>query len=355
MKKLHKYLMITVLIGLVVFPLNNLIAGNEDRTGEAGASELLINPWARSSGWGDANSACIRGLEAQYLNVAGTAFTKGTELVFSRTIWLQGTDININAFGISQKLGENKGVISFGIMSMSFGEIDITTVDFPEGGGIGTFSPSLLNISISYAKAFSNSIYGGINFKIISEQISDVSAQGLAIDAGIQYVTGVDENIKFGISMKNVGPTMKYSGDGLSFRGFVPGQENSLTVEQRSASFELPSLIKIGASYDFLFTDHTLTVAGNFTSNSFTKDQYALGLQYSWKEYLVLRGGYVYEEDLFSDFDAGRTTALTGPTAGITVQAPLNKEKGSSFSVNYSYRASDPFSGTHSIGARINL
>jgi len=50
-------------------------AGNSDRAGQAGATELLINPWSRSSGMAGANAASIRGLEAQYLNVAGMAFT----------------------------------------------------------------------------------------------------------------------------------------------------------------------------------------------------------------------------------------------------------------------------------------
>ena len=67
-----------------------------------------------------------------------------------------------------------------------------------------------MNISISYAKAFSNSIYGGVSFKIISESISDISAEGVAIDAGIQYVTGKTDNIHFGIALKNVGPTMRF-------------------------------------------------------------------------------------------------------------------------------------------------
>jgi hypothetical protein len=57
-------------------------AGNEQRAGQAGASELLINPWARSSGWGGANTAGIKGLEALNLNVAGTAFTKKNRINF---------------------------------------------------------------------------------------------------------------------------------------------------------------------------------------------------------------------------------------------------------------------------------
>ena len=47
----------------------NVIAGNEDRAGEAGASQLLINPWTKSVGWGGANTASVTGLEAMSLNI----------------------------------------------------------------------------------------------------------------------------------------------------------------------------------------------------------------------------------------------------------------------------------------------
>lgn len=352
MNKIFKYFAAILLTGLLIIPFNELSAGNKDRTGQAGASELLINPWARSSGWGGVNVSGVKGLEGLFTNVAGTAHTTGTELIFSHTQWLKGSDIDINTFGLTQKVG-NGGVIGLGIMSMNFGDIPIRTEELPEGG-IGNFTPSYMNINISYAKAFSNSIYGGINIKIVSEVISDVSAQGIAIDAGIQYVTGPRDNARFGITLRNVGPTMRFNGDGLSFRSLLPGQESYFTLEQRSADFELPTQLAMGASYDFLFADiHRLTIAGNFISNSFTKDQFIFGAEYELKSYLMLRGGYTYEEGITSDTD--RTSAFTGPSAGFTVAVPLNKEKGSSIAIDYSYRATDPFSGTHSIGARISL
>lgn len=352
MNKISKYIVATMMIGSMLIPIQHLKAGNKDRTGQAGASELLINPWARSSGWGGANVAHVKGLESLYGNVAGTAHTRATEIIFSHTQWLKGSEINISAFGLTQKVGET-GVIGLGIVSMGFGDIPITTEALPEGG-IGNFSPSYMNINISYAKAFSASIYGGINIKIISEVISDVSAQGVGIDAGIQYVTGPRENVRFGITLRNVGPTMSFSGDGLSIRSLLPGQESYFTLEQRSADFELPTQLALGASYDFLFGDlHRLTVAGNFISNSFTNDQFILGAEYELKSYLMLRGGYAYEDGITNDKD--RTTAFTGPSAGFTIQVPFNKEKGSSLAIDYSYRATDPFNGTHSIGARINL
>lgn len=352
MKSLQKYILAGMLTIALLLPVNNMWAGNKDRAGEAGASELLINPWARSSGWGGANTASVRGLEAMFGNVAGVAFTNGTELIFSNTQWLQGSEISINSFGFTQKVSET-GVLGITIMSMRFGDIPITTVAIPEGG-IGTFAPSYMNIGISYAKAFSSSIFGGFNIKIISQSIADMSAQGVAIDAGIQYVTGDMENIKFGITLKNIGPSMHFSGDGLAIRTLLPGQDNQFTVEQRSAEYEMPSQLIIGAAYDFLISeDHTLTFAGNFISNSFFKDQFSGGLEYALRNYLMLRAGYTYEDGITTKAD--RTTAFTGPSAGLTVQVPLNKEKGSIFAVDYSYRDTDPWSGTHSISARLTF
>lgn len=332
-----------------------LMAGNPDRSGQAGASELLINPWARSSGWGSSNIAAVRGLESVFNNVAGTAFTRQTELIFVNTNYLKGADINIMNFGFSQKVGE-AGALSMAIMSMKFGDINRTTINNPDptDANIGTFSPNLLNINVAYAKAFSNSIYGGFNIKIISETMADMGAQGIALDAGIQYVTGAQENVKFGIALKNVGPTMKFSGDGLTFRGFYsPFSRTSPTFVQPSSKFELPAQLSIGGAYDFLFSENRFTIAGAFISNSFTKDQFAIGGEFALRSYLMLRAGYTYEDGITSKTD--RTTVYTGPSAGLSIQIPFNKEKGSVFSVDYSYRDTDPFKGIHSIGVRISL
>jgi hypothetical protein len=353
MKNIYKYLVTIILIGLLAIPVNNLLAGNKDRSGQAGAYELLINPWARSAGWGGVNISNTRGLESIYSNVAGLAFTKRTELVFSNTQWLQNSDIKISSFGFAQRVGET-GVFAVAIMSLNLGDIEITQENLPEGG-IGTYNPNFMNINIAYSKAFSSSIYAGINLKIISESISDISAQGVAIDAGIQYLTGERENIKFGITLKNVGRSLSFNGDGMSFRAIIPGDDhNKFTVEQRSANYELPTQLNIGAAYDFLFGDeHRFTIAGNFASNAFTKDQFIFGCEYSLKKYLLLRAGYTYEDGITEK--KNRTTWFTGPSAGFSIQVPLNKEKGSLFSVDYSFRATDPYTGIHSIGARIDL
>lgn len=329
-------------------------AGNPDRVGQAGATELLINPWSRSSGWANANCGSISGLEATFLNVAGIARTSKTEAGFASTSFLSGSGINISAFGVTQKVGES-GVMGISIMSMAFGDIDVTTTSLPEGG-VGTFKPQFLNIGLSYAKVFSNSIYGGFTVRVIDESISNVGAQGLCVDAGIQYITGTNEdrdNIRFGISLKNVGTTLKFGGDGLSTRLTAPSGNYQMTVEQRAEGFEIPSLLNIGASYDYRpAKDHRVTFAATYNSNSFSNDQTSAGVEYGFREMFMMRAGFMYEKDIFNA--TNRMSAYTGPTAGMTFEVPLGKS-GKKFGIDYSIRFTNPFNNTHTFGAKLTL
>lgn len=352
MKKLFRNI-ITVSLTLVLgFFSSNAFAGNKDRSGQAGASELLINPWAYSSGWGNAGMACVKGTDAFYGNIAGIAFTNTIDVNFSYTTWLKGSDVKIVSFGLLARVSESS-VLGLSVMSLNMGEIDRTTTESPDGG-LGTFKPSMMNINLAFAKSFSNSIHAGIDVKVISESIADMSGLGVAFDAGIQYVTGVTDNIHFGISLKNIGTTIKYTGDGLAFPYYISSMTSSITAVQRADKFELPTQLNIGAAYDFNFTgNYRLTLAGNFNSNSFTKDQFTLGAEGSLKDYLLLRVGYTYEEGIFDDIeDDACNNVNKGLSCGATLQAPLGS-KGLKIAVDYSFRATKQFDGTHAIGARI--
>ncbi len=330
-------------------------AGNTDRSGEAGAYELLINPWARSSGLHGLNTASISGVESMRVNVGGLVLMDRTQVLLARSIYFQGSDISVNAFGFGQRVGET-GVMGISLMSMGFGDIPVTTTDLPEGTG-ATFSPTFFNLGISYAKDFSNSIKGGATLRIISESIADVSATGMAIDAGILYVAGKDNNVRFGIALRNVGTPMRFSGDGLSFQATEPEDgDYTITSNQRAEKFELPSMLNIGAAYDFLIGEkNKLTIIGNFTSNSFTRDVLGAGIEFNLLERFMLRAGYRYEDDVFSDFEQdGRTNIHQGLSAGFSVNLPL-KEDGPRFGLDYGYKLTSPYNGTHVLGLRLDL
>ena len=352
MKKLFKTIVTLSLTIIIGFTSTEAFAGNKDRAGQAGANELLVNPWAASSGWGNAGMASVKGVDAIWSNVAGISFTNTIDLDFSYTNWLAGSGTSVVSFGLLARVSESV-VAGISVMSMSFGELQRTDTEHPDGG-IGTFKPNLMNINIAVAKSFSNSIHGGFVLKIISEQITDMNGTGVALDAGIQYVTGITDNIHFGIALKNIGPTMKYSGDGLSFKVAIDGMSSDLTVVQRADEFELPTQLNIAAAYDFNFANASrLTLAFNFNSNAFSKDQFIFGAEGSFRDILMLRAGYTFENGVTKSIeDADCTNVNRGLSLGATVQAPLNK-KGLKVCLDYSYRDTAHWKGTHSVGARI--
>ncbi len=356
-KYIMKKLFFTALImaGMV----SSLHAGNPDRAGQAGASELLINPWARSMGINGINLASVKGIEAMRLNVGGLVFLDRTQAYVSHTQYLVGSGISINAMGFGQKIGD--GAFGISVMSLGFGDIPVTTTSLPDGGS-GTFSPQFINIGIAYSRSFADFIHGGVVLRIINESISNVSASGVALDAGLVYSTGNDDypdKFKFGVSLRNVGTPMVFRGDGLHFKTDVLSGKYKQNAQQISQSFELPSQLNIGISYDIhLAENHRLTASGSFNSNAFYRDQFGIGLEYglslNGREVFMLRGGYKYESGLLDS--ELRSTAHTGLTGGFTVDIPFSKDdKLPRMGIDYAYRASNPFNGSHSVGVHLDF
>jgi len=395
MKNIYKSLIICTLVALLSVGTSfSVLAGNRDRSGQAGASHLLIDPWARSSGMANAGVAEIRGLESVYSNIAGLTAVKKTEFAFNRTQYLVGSNcgINLNAFAFAQHLGKDGkdfGTLGVSFTSMGFGDIAITTVAQPEGG-LGTFSPNLNYIGVHYAKSFNNFIKGGVSLKIVNEKISDLHATGFALDAGIQYTAGAFENFKIGVTLKNIGLPMSYKGDGSSVRGFISNTSVEQTLEVRSAEFEMPALLTIGLSYDFLwFGDqyasmskedlraegltrddaaNRLTLCGAFTANSYSRDVFSLGLEYGFKNFFMVRAAYGLEsltKQTETQADGTEVVAailmnsdsfFSGPSVGATAVIPLAKgNKGARIYIDYAYRFTQKWQGNHLMGIKVTL
>jgi hypothetical protein len=172
---------------------------------------------------------------------------------------------------------------------------------------------------------------------------------------GIQYVTGKTDNLKFGITLKNWGPTMRFNGDGLAIRTTLNGHgQNQFTLQARASEFELPAQLLIGLAYDFNFeNDYRLTLAGTFISNAFSNDQIAVGAEVSLKNILILRGGYTYENGIFNL--ETRRSIYSGPSCGATIKIPVNKKTKTGFDLDYSYRFTSRVSGIHTVGLKFDF
>jgi hypothetical protein len=292
-------LLAVALVGLVF----DTSSAQDDRRGTAGASELLVPLTARAasmsapvtSGLGDLNP-----LEAVVANPAGltSGGVSGTAALFSRTEYV--ADIGINYFGAAQAFGNN--VLAVTVSSWDFGDLPLTTETVPELSDL-TYDASNVVFGVSYARQFTDRIAAGVTVKGVNEDIDDVSASGVAFDAGMTYVAG-ESGLRFGVALKHFGPQMQFSGIGLTNFAVLPDQEsgakqNAVNIE--SEAFELPSQLNVGVAYTRqVGSSADVTFMGNFASNSFSQDQYAGGLELGVMNLVYLRGGLMLVEE--SDF-----------------------------------------------------
>jgi hypothetical protein len=337
---------------LLLLPATMMFAGNPDRQGEAGAYELLLNPWARSAGLHSINVANVRGIDGLFLNPAGMSRIEGTEIGVSQSRYLTTTGITVNAFGLVTKAGKN-GFLGVSLNSMNFGDIAVTTTNQPEGTG-ATFSPSFINIGLSYAKVFER-VTVGMTFRVVSEGISDMKATGACLDAGVQYR---NDNFHFGLSLRNVGTRMAYGGEGLSFSQINPDQSfnYNLTYEFRASSFEMPSQLNLGVAYDIKMGKKAkTTVNASFTSNAFSRDQIGAGAEFEILEMFTFRGAYRYDVGQTAPGIDGSQDLYTGLAGGVSAELPIKKGSGRKLGLDYSFLPTRALGHTHNIGFRLAL
>jgi hypothetical protein len=356
---MNKSLYLLIALAMVAFSAGTVQAGNPDRQGEAGAPELLMNPWARSAGLHTMSTSMVTGVESMMLNVAGLGRIQKTEVLFGHSIYLKGTGISTNAIGISQKVGKNSA-LGLTIMTLDFGDIARTTTLQPEGTG-GTFSPRFSNFGLAFSHIFENKVSVGVLGRAVSEGVEDVVATGVCMDAGVQYVTGERDNFKFGISLRNIGGRMQFRGEGLSQAIEIPSFDNrhGLTVTHRAKAFEMQSVLNIGLSYDYYVgKDSRLTGIANYTSNAFSEDQLGAGLEFSFKESVMLRAAYKYDfGQVATDATVNSQPLYTGLSFGATLNVPTNKKRPNAphIALDYAYRTTKIYEGTHNLSIRINL
>ena len=283
MKKIIRTLMV-LLIATSVY------AGDVSRKGTTGADYLLIPVSARGIATGGAFVANLTGLESIYYNPAGLDMSTGTEFMFSYMDYL--ADIKISYLGASTNFGDF-GSIGFTLKSLAFGDINITTVDFPDGTG-STYSPSYLTLGLTYSKVITDRIAVGSNIKILNESIQDVSASGWAIDFGVQYK--FTPELMIGAAVMNIGPNMQYSGPQLASFTQIPGSNVGSPGGQYeiiTEEFQIPSYFLLSLAYNLNINEqNNLLLGSTFTANNSLEDNLNFGLEYGFLSNFFVRGGY---------------------------------------------------------------
>lgn len=327
-----KYFLVGMLVILLLVSTQDVFAGGR-RLGTAGAVELLIPMGAQSVGMAGANIANVSNTEAIYWNPAGLAKLTNAEASFSYMTYFADMSVSYVTAGFHAGRIGNFGLT---LQSMDVGEIDVTTIESPEGTG-DIIKPDFLTLNATYAKLLTDRIMFGTNAKLISERIGNMSASAVAFDFGLQYRS--DINIDFGITLKNLGSSMKFSGTGIEFDSSIPYANPNATSRKTlldMASSELPTSLNIGLAYRYNVTEEQkLNVTGLFANNGYALDQIIGGVEYSYRDFVFLRAGYDapmypsdYPEDEKDDYQYGLHFG-----AGVTLDVG-----GSVVKFNYAYR-----------------
>ena len=278
--------------------VNTASAQGNQRTGTAGATELLIPVGARDMAMGGAGIATSEGLEAIYWNPAGLGrMSHSAEGMFSWMSYI--ADIKVNYGAVAGKFGEF-GTIGFTLKSLDFGDVPLTTLDDPENLTGKFYSPSYTILGLTYGRQLTDAIGIGFTVKLINETIDRVSASGVAFDIGVQYhgLAGI-QGLAVGVAVKNIGSQMKYEGPGLYTTALpVEGDRPQQPMMFNTAGFELPSLVEIGVSYGGTVKDNMMyQLNTTYSNNNLYLDEYRfggeIGAMFSTVK-LFARAGYSY-------------------------------------------------------------
>ena len=335
---------LTVLCAIALLLPSELFGGNPSKRGTAGAVELLIPVGARGMAMSGAVLSDASGVDALYWNPAGLSKgvgTSGLQAMFSHTGYI--ADINIEYLALGLGLGEI-GSIGFSLKSFSFGNILQTSEDFPDGTG-ATFSPNYLTLGLTYSKELTDRISIGFSGKLVNETIVRTSASGFAFDAGVIYNVGANsmlKGLKFGVTLKNIGPNMQYDGGDLERMVIPPDsdpQAQAIPLKVISQSFEMPSTFDMGISYELIGGPNRIVFAAGFQNSNFGDDIYRLGAEYSFSDMIFLRVGSAPP-------DGSLDNQLQRMTFGGGIHIPFGN---SQIAVDYAYTQVQIFDPYHTI------
>jgi hypothetical protein len=247
-------------------------------------------------------------------------------------------DINLNYLALVFN-GRSLGAFGLSIKSLDFGDIKETTQQNPDGTG-NTFSPTYIVAGLTYSRLLTDRITAGVTGKVIHESIMETSASSLAFDLGVQYAFG--NNILLGIVMKNVGTKMQYNGGNLE-RQY---QIQSTNIQSEDGFFrgvplssDIPSVFSFGVAYTAnMNEDNALLLNASFSNNNDASDVVLGGLQYGFKDFFFLRGGYNYQTQ-------NNTDQIFGASFGAGLKYPVG---GFVFVFDYAFRQlTDYFDSNH--------
>jgi len=250
--------------------------------GGTGAQILRITPTARPSAMGDAFTAVSDDINGLFFNPAGLNYILDREVIFSHNAFagnfVYNDRLKTEYIAYAQPFGK---IGALGGYLLYFREKTPGTVlkdGLVDYSTDGEYIDGDFVMSAGYGRPLLYGIFGGANFKIISERLDKYHAFAIAMDLGGLYT--VPEGYgTIGVAIKNIG---------FSFDKFVKGH------------LVMPFLVRVGFLYNSFpnilhgyLQDKLITTADmeiNFSTSSIFSIM--LGAEYNYNNLIYPRIGY---------------------------------------------------------------
>ena len=281
---------------LILIP-STLYSQTISRVGSTAATFLKVGIGARALAMGDAYTTLAEDVLGVYWNPGAMATIEKMQATYSHYQYIADVRYDFGACAIPMP---NIGTIGAFLGYMNYGEIERTTIQFPDGDGERVTASSFV-VGFSYTRSLTDRFSIGGNIKYIYEGIWHSTASAYAADVGLLYKTFF-KNIRIGMSISNFGSSMKMDGRDMSVQhditSAVAGNNPNIPAHLDTDTYPLPLLFRVGLSsnitrdlLDMTETDWILAIDVIHPNDN--KEYLNIGTEVAFLNHLFsLRGGY---------------------------------------------------------------
>jgi len=271
------------------------------RVAQRGANFLEIGVGARARGMGEAFSGVATGASATYWNPAGLGSTERFTVAFSYMKLYDNLDIKLNHTAVI--LPMFGGGLGVSYIRLDSGDIPIADESNPGGDNPAAgefYSFTAQAYGLHYGRRLTDRLQVGFTGRVISEGISQATANWWSMDFGTMFNTGL-YGLTLGAALANVGNTAGYEGGAINTRintdrafPFAMVTRFKTTQYTLPTTFRFSVVSNLAGGADALFSPggrHDLIIAAELNDAVDTDVQLAVGGEYSFNRMFFLRAG----------------------------------------------------------------
>ncbi|NNE34742.1 MAG: PorV/PorQ family protein [Rhodothermales bacterium] len=329
------YLCVLMLLAAQTVDAQVLPSFGGDRAGTSGFQFLKVSVDPRGTSMGESTVSNATDGSALFWNPALAAQSDQVQISVQHAEYY--SDVALQYASIIYPLRRLNITLGASLVALNSGSMDVTTEFEPFGTG-ETFNFVDMVAGLTVSQALTDLFSYGVTAKYVRESVVDISTSTTLFDLGVFYRVGTS-GAQMAVALKNFGPNARPSG---SIERTVIA-DDPIRIESSFESVTPPTTFLLGFSYTLWndSPDQSLLMSAQLNNPNDNAENWNLGLEYTWRNTLILRSGYRLglEEHLLPSLGAGISTDQLGTT----------------LRVDYGFSQLDRLGTVHRVGLNISL